>query len=105
MLVLCPLLVVESFNRERTSGEYRIVMIRPYSRTQFYSAKIISLAIIMGILMFILWILAMILGGVLLPQTPATSFFNPEVRIRCLRLSFFNFKFLFSRIFYVACNN
>lgn len=93
VLVLCPLLVVESFNRERTSGEYRIVMIRPYSRTQFYSAKIISLAIIMGILMFILWILAMILGGVLLPQTPATSFFNPEVSYTMSEAIFFNFKF------------
>ena len=93
VLVLCPLLVVESFNRERTSGEYRMVMIRPYSRRQFYSAKIISLAIVIGVLVFILWILAMILGSLVLPKSTTTSFFNPKVSYTMVEAIFFSFKF------------
>ena len=68
VLILCPLLVVETFNRERYSGEYRMVMIRPYSRVQLYVAKILTLAIVMGVFSIILWMMANIFAQLMLPK-------------------------------------
>lgn len=95
VLVLCPLLVVESFNRERCSGEYRMIMIRPYSRAQFYFAKMISLSLVFGVLIFILWGIATIFGFFVLPHADTTSLFNPNMMYTTTEAISFSLKFYF----------
>ena len=93
ILIFCPFLTVETFNRERYSGEYRLVMIRPYSRMEFYSAKMISLCIIMAMMMFILWVIGNGLAYVMLPRVSETSFFEPSVVYSSFKAMIFGFKF------------
>lgn len=93
VLILCPLLVVETFNRERYSGEYRMVMIRPYSKLQLYQAKIITLAILMGIFTFVLWIVGIGFANMMLPSVRETSFFEPQIRYTSTDAILFSLKF------------
>jgi len=76
VLVWCPLLVVESFNKELRSGEYRMVMIRSYSKEQLYLAKMISLMTVIAILTLSLWIIGNVFAFLVLPNHQQTLFFN-----------------------------
>lgn len=93
VLVCCPLLVVESFNKELRSGEYRMIMIRSYSKAQLYLAKIISLMTIIAIVTVSLWIIGNVFAFLVLPNHQQTLFFNEQQSYSMTGALFFSFKF------------
>lgn len=93
VLVWCPLLVVESFNKELRSGEYRMVMIRSYSKAQLYLAKMISLMTVIAILTLSLWIIGNVFAFLVLPNHQQTLFFNEHQSYSMAGALFFSFKF------------
>lgn len=94
IFVICPLFVVESFNKELRSGQYRMVMIRPYTRKQLFLAKILSLMIVLAVFTLILWVVGCAYSFLVLPSINQTHFFTEESYSFSASM-WFNFKFYF----------
>lgn len=74
--ILIPMLVIDSFNGEYTSGAYRLVLIRPQSRIKLLFSKWIVLGtIFFGITMFT-WLCGTVFGMVFMPFARETAFYQ-----------------------------
>lgn len=96
VLVFCPLLVVESFNKERRSGEYRMVMIRSYSKGQLYVAKVISLMMVMAVLTACLWLIGNLFSVLVFPSVNQTIFFTEQQSYSVIGAMLFSLGFYFT---------
>ncbi|MDN4594398.1 ABC transporter permease [Polycladomyces subterraneus] len=78
-LILIPMMVVDNFNGECTSGAYRLVMICPFSRWQLLTAKWVSQAIVIGAMLVMILLYGVVAGAVLFPHEQTVTFFHrPE---------------------------
>ncbi|SHH36734.1 hypothetical protein [Tepidibacter thalassicus] len=93
ILVLCPTIFIESFNHENTSGCYRNIMLRPFSKFEFFISKIISCSLISALFIFSIFVLSTIYGYIFLPKVEYTNFFNINNTFSSLESFFYNFKF------------
>ncbi|MEH6944200.1 ABC transporter permease [Bacillus sp. JJ722] len=76
--VLIPMLVVDSFNGEYTSGAYRLILIRPQERTKLFLTKIcVQGAIVLCLLLFTM-VVGMIFGMSAFPDVTEVSFLNTD---------------------------
>lgn len=76
--ILVPMLVVDSFNGEYSSGAYRFILLRPYGRVQLFFAKWIVQATIVFCLLLVTWIVGTIFGKVAFPAVTEVSFYGTE---------------------------
>ncbi|MGL4373795.1 MAG: ABC transporter permease, partial [Turicibacter sp.] len=78
IFILCPLIVVQSFNAEYKTGAYRMVMIRPHSKLKLYIAKFIGCVIPLLIFLALAYLTATLIGYLILPTPSTTLFFYEE---------------------------
>ena len=74
--ILIPMLVVDSFNGEYTSGALRLVLIRPQARLKLFLAKwVVQASIFLGITI-ITWITSTLFGRLVMEHVSETTFFH-----------------------------
>lgn len=93
ILILCPYLVAESFNKEWYSGAYRMIMIRPYSRNQLYVAKLISIYFVIALFLGISCTIAILYGNFVYPSVSTTIYFGAEHVYNGVEAMIFTIKF------------
>nr|WP_245833245.1 ABC transporter permease [Oceanobacillus timonensis] len=79
LFILIPMLVVDSFNGEYTSGAYRMVLLRPVPRGKLFLAKITILSIIVFLLLMITMAAGIIYGQLAFPSVTETTFLDTEM--------------------------
>lgn len=79
LFILIPMLVVDSFNGEYTSGAYRMVLLRPVQRGKLFLAKIMALSGIVFLLLLITMTAGIIYGNMAFPHVTETSFLDTEM--------------------------
>lgn len=79
LFVLIPMLVVDSFNGEYTSGAYRLILLRPLERAKLFAIKLsVQVAIIFSLLSSTL-LVGMIYGNFAFPEVTEVSFLNTDL--------------------------
>lgn len=73
--VIAPMLWVDSFSGEYSTGAYRMVLIRPYSKGKLLAAKWFSQAVLTGTLLLIPFVMSQIVGWINLSNPSVTTFF------------------------------
>lgn len=76
VLIILPMLFIDSLNGEHTSGAYRLVLIRPYQRWQLLSAKWVIQALISLVLLLITLVMGFIAGVLFFPSAEMVTFFQ-----------------------------
>lgn len=76
VFVMLCLPLVDCFNSEFKTGSLRMYLIRPFNKSNFMIAKLISTAIVSFISVIFFFVLAQILGNIFAVKVSATSFFN-----------------------------
>jgi ABC-2 type transport system permease protein len=78
LFILIPMLVVDSFNGEYTSGAFRLVLLRPQGRAKLFAIKLSVQAVIIFGLLAITMVVGMIYGKVAFPAVNEVSFLNTD---------------------------
>ncbi|WP_044641197.1 ABC transporter permease [Risungbinella massiliensis] len=76
--ILIPMLVVDSFNGEYTSGALRMVLIRPVSRAKLFLAKWSVQYFIILAIICITWLTGTLFGRFAMPNVESTVFLGNE---------------------------
>jgi ABC-type transport system involved in multi-copper enzyme maturation permease subunit len=77
-LIFIPMLVVDSFNGEYTSGALRFVLIRPQSRLKLFFAKWCVQGLLVIIALLLTWGTGLLFGKLLMPNVEQTVFLGRE---------------------------
>ncbi|WP_144510542.1 hypothetical protein [Bacillus sp. FJAT-22090] len=77
-LLIFPLLFIDSFSGEVSSGSYRMVMIKPGKRIEFVISKIISQLIIVLLFLISGFVVSFIYGSFSAEQVKSVSILNHE---------------------------
>lgn len=93
LYVFCPMIFIESFNHENTSGAYRMIMTRGYSKKEYIISKFISCALVTGVFMVIIFALGTLFGYMFMNTVESTSFFNIKGNFNKIDALLYNFKF------------
>ncbi|GIP27071.1 ABC transporter permease [Paenibacillus sp. J23TS9] len=78
VLIIGPILMIDSFNGEYHSGQLRLVLIRPISIMRMFAAKWINLAVIMGIFLVVTFGVGEVFGHLVKPSVDSVVFLNPD---------------------------
>ncbi|MWV43210.1 ABC transporter permease subunit [Paenibacillus sp. HJL G12] len=78
VLIIGPILMIDSFNGEYHGGQLRLVLIRPISVMRLFAAKWINLAIIMGMFVLVTFTVGEIFGHLFKPSVDSVVFLNPD---------------------------
>lgn len=78
VLIIGPILMIDSFNGEYHAGQLRLVLIRPVSVMRMFAAKWINLAFMMGIFLLVTFAAGEIVGHMFKPSVDEVVFLNPE---------------------------
>ncbi|URZ08726.1 ABC transporter permease [Clostridium felsineum] len=91
-LIFCPIVFCDSLNYESTSGMYRLIMIRGYSKAKCILSKVASCAIVCFILTILMFIVGVIFGFMFENSVRVTSFFNGQ-HLNSTQALLYDFKF------------
>ncbi|EJR48716.1 hypothetical protein IIM_03893 [Bacillus cereus VD107] len=78
-LLIFPILFIDSFNSEISSGAYRLIMIRPVSRWELLLAKWITQMSIVSLFLLIAFIESYVYGTFFIRHAEETFFLNKQV--------------------------
>jgi ABC-2 type transport system permease protein len=76
-LIIGPLLIIDSVNGENTTGQMRLVLIRPISIAKLFTAKWLNLAFIMFLFVTLTFIVGETFGHIFLPSVDTVTYLNP----------------------------
>ncbi|RDY26833.1 hypothetical protein CHL78_011575 [Romboutsia weinsteinii] len=93
LFVFCPMIFIESFNHENTSGAYRMVLVRGYKKKDYIISKLISCAIITAIFTIIIYIVGTLFGYLVMDKVEVTKYFNINKEYNLIGALFYNLKF------------
>ncbi len=93
LVVLFPIIFVECFCGEIASGNFRIFITRPYSKTKIILSKVIVGAIVCGIILLGSLIIFTVIGYIGLPYVETTSFFNIKKEFTTIGALLYSLKF------------
>lgn len=93
VFVFCPMIFIESFNHENTSGAYRMVLVRGYEKKDYIISKLISCAIVSAIFMATVYIIGTIFGYITMDKVETTKYFNIGGEFNFVGALFYNLKF------------
>ncbi len=93
LYVFCPMIFIESFNHENTSGGYRMVLIRGYKKRDYIISKLMCCVMLMAVFMVITYIVGTLFGYLFIDKTNATTYFNMEGSFGVFKAALYNFKF------------
>ncbi|NEW04791.1 ABC transporter permease [Paenibacillus sp. SYP-B3998] len=79
-LIIGPLLIVDSLNGENTSGQLRLVLIRPISIAKLFLAKWLNLACMLFLFVSLTFVIGEAFGHLLLPSVDSLFYLNPTNR-------------------------
>ncbi|MNI12614.1 ABC-2 family transporter protein [compost metagenome] len=77
-LIIGPLLMIDSLNSENTSGQLRLVLIRPITFSKLFLAKWLTLAIMLMIFTCLTFLIGEVAGHLGLPNVAHVTFLNPN---------------------------
>ncbi|ERI09709.1 hypothetical protein [Aneurinibacillus aneurinilyticus] len=77
-LVLIPMLVVDSFNAENTSGALRMVLLRPIAYTRLVMAKWLVLALLLLGIVLSMLIVGTLFAKLAMPYAETVAFLNTD---------------------------
>lgn len=75
--IILPMLFVDSFNGEYTSGAFRLVLIRPQPRVRLLGAKWAAMAAVVSLFLLVTFLFGQMAGWLSLPAVSQVSFY-PE---------------------------
>ncbi|MBB3126111.1 ABC-type transport system involved in multi-copper enzyme maturation permease subunit [Paenibacillus rhizosphaerae] len=78
VLIIGPMLIIDSMNGEYTSGQLRMVLIRPVSFAQLFLAKWMNLAAMLLLFTLVTFAIGEAFGYAFLPGADTVVFLNPE---------------------------
>ncbi len=78
VLIIGPILMIDSFNGEYHAGQLRLVLIRPISVMRMIAAKWINLAIVMALFLLVTFTVGEIFGHLFKPSVDTVVFLNTD---------------------------
>ncbi|MCJ8011000.1 ABC transporter permease [Paenibacillus sp. KQZ6P-2] len=78
VLIIGPILMIDSFNGEYHGGQLRLVLIRPISFMKLFAAKWINLAVIMAMFLVATFAIGELFGHLFKPSVDTVVFLNPD---------------------------
>ncbi|PEB47455.1 ABC transporter permease [Bacillus pseudomycoides] len=92
-LLVFPILFIDSFNGERSSGAYRLVCIRPIERTKLLVAKWLTQFILAIAFLFLTFIFGYIYGKLYIPTAEYTTFLHQDIKYNAAEAFLYTLKF------------
>ncbi|OZB98175.1 ABC transporter permease [Paenibacillus sp. XY044] len=80
VLIIGPMLIIDSMNGEYTTGQLRMVLIRPVSFAKLFLAKWLNLAVLLLLFTLVTFAVGEAFGYAFLPGADTVVFLNPEHR-------------------------
>ncbi len=77
VLIIGPILMIDSFNGEYHGGQLRLVLIRPISILRLFAAKWINLAVILLLFVAVTFVIGEGAGHLLKPNVDSVVYLNP----------------------------
>lgn len=78
VLIIGPILMIDSFNGEYHGGQLRLVLIRPISILRLFAAKWINLAVILLLFVAVTFVIGEGAGHLLKPSVDSVVYLNPD---------------------------
>lgn len=93
LFIFCPMIFIESFNHEMTSGAYRMYLTRGYKKIDYIISKFISAVIFTGVFMLILYVIGTLFGCFFINKVSETTFFYTGINYTLKGALLYNLKF------------
>ncbi|MBC2396828.1 ABC transporter permease [Clostridium tetanomorphum] len=91
-LIVLPVLFIDSLSGEYESGAYRLILTRPYTRTQLWISKLIVQSLFAGAIFTVFFIASTIFGYLLFPKVSTTTFYTNPRLYNAVDALIYNFK-------------
>ncbi|MGE7882939.1 ABC transporter permease [Bacillus sp. NPDC094077] len=101
-LLIFPILFVDSFNGERSSGAYRLVCIRPVRRMKLLFAKWLTQFLIATMFLLLTFIVGYVYGRLYIPSAEYTTFLHPEIKYDAVEAFMYTLKYYAAFVFITA---
>lgn len=99
--LIFPILFIDSFSGELSEGAYRLLLIRPVSRTKLLLAKWSAQVILVFSFLFIAFVISYIYGMFFVNHAESTMFLDKNVQYNAIEAFFYTLKF-YSVLFIIA---
>lgn len=91
-IVVLPILFIDSLSGEYESGAYRLILVKPYTRMEFWFSKLIVQSLFTLMIFIIFFILSIIAGYALFPKVSSTTFYNSSINYTVVSAFLYNLK-------------
>ncbi|WP_459501743.1 ABC transporter permease [Bacillus sp. C1] len=101
-LLIFPILFIDSFNGERSSGSYRLVCIRPIKREKLLVAKWLTQSIVVCLLLLLMFVVSCIYGKLFISSAEYTTFLHQDIKYNAVEALLYTLKFYGILVFITA---
>ncbi|PEE40422.1 ABC transporter permease [Bacillus pseudomycoides] len=101
-LLIFPILFIDSFNGERSSGSYRLVCIRPIKRGNLLVAKWLTQIVVVFLLLFLMFVVSYIYGKLFVSSAEYTTFLHQDIKYNAAEALLYTLKFYGILVFITA---
>ncbi|MBZ9623983.1 ABC transporter permease [Clostridium sp. FP2] len=93
-ILVLPMLFTDSLSGEFESGDYRLILTRPYTRTELWLSKLIVQCLFTMFILVTFFILSTIIGYVVFPKVITTTFYTSSKVYNATAAFVYNFKII-----------
>ncbi|EMA6342375.1 ABC transporter permease [Bacillus cytotoxicus] len=101
-LLIFPILFVDSFNGERSSGAYRLVCIRSIERVKLLCGKWLTQFIVASIFLLLTFITGYVYGRLYIPSAEYTTFLHQDIKYNAMESFLYTLKYYGILLFITA---
>ncbi|SHH81216.1 hypothetical protein [Caloranaerobacter azorensis] len=101
--IICPIIFIDCLNYEKTSGGFRLYMIRAYDKFEYIVSKWIALSITLFIFVISIFIVSNVFGFTLMPKTEYTELVNVQGEYGLISALLYNIKFYMIEYMILLC--
>ncbi|MBM7854020.1 hypothetical protein JOC37_000392 [Desulfohalotomaculum tongense] len=101
--IICPIIFIDCLNYEKTSGGFRLYMIRAYDKFEYIVSKWTALSITLFIFVLSIFIVSTVFGFTLMPQTEYTELINVQGKHGLISALIYNIKFYMIEYMILLC--
>lgn len=103
MYIILPIMYINSISHEIYMGAFRIYATRPYKKHEFIISKIIALALVTFIFVFIVFAISTIFGYLFMPKVSKVKFYNIQHEFSMMQAFLYTIKFYIIQFVICLC--